>query len=131
MTDLFTPEQYRQQISNGMPENYSKDHYPVVRLHILFTGCEWLLTELNPEEPNIAFGLCDLGQGFPELGYVDLDEVRSVKTVPFPVMQDVFFKGEYPISVYADAARSIGAITIDSEEVKRFVKTEPTPDPSP
>jgi hypothetical protein len=34
----------------------------------------WLLSELDPET-GIAFGLCDLGMGFPELGSVTLDEL--------------------------------------------------------
>ena len=31
-----------------------------------------LLTELYPDGPDIAFALCDLGMGFPELGDVEL-----------------------------------------------------------
>ena len=37
----------------------------------LFTpdaNATWLLTELDPVEPDRAFGLCDLGLGYPELG---------------------------------------------------------------
>ena len=30
----------------------------------------WLLTELDSEDPDIAFGLCDLGMQCPELGSV-------------------------------------------------------------
>ena len=33
-------------------------------------GATWLLTEIDPDDHDHAFGLCDLGQGFPELGYV-------------------------------------------------------------
>lgn len=131
MNDLFTPEQYQQLIENGKEENFSKNHHPVVRLHILFTGCQWLLTELDPDNPHIAFGLCDLGMGFPELGYVDLDEVKAVKSVPFPVMRDVFFKGKYPISVYADAARFREQITMEEEDLQRFIQRKKPPGPSP
>ncbi|WP_409049689.1 DUF2958 domain-containing protein [Runella sp. MFBS21] len=38
-----------------------------------------LLSELNPFEPTIAYGLCDLGRGFPELGYVSLEELKSIQ----------------------------------------------------
>jgi hypothetical protein len=38
----------------------------------------WLLTELDPEDPDIAFGLCDLGMGFRELGNVRLSEMADV-----------------------------------------------------
>jgi hypothetical protein len=38
-----------------------------------------VLTELDPGAADIAFGLCDLGLGFPELGSVSLDDrARSV-----------------------------------------------------
>jgi hypothetical protein len=114
---LFTDEQYDKLIENG--KNYDRDHAPVVRLHILFTGCQWLISELNPEEPNIAFGLCDLGMGFPELGYVDLDEIKAVKSVPFPVMPDVFFESLYPMSVYAEAARLCQYITTERDDLKK------------
>lgn len=127
MTDLFTPEQFQQLVQNGNDDNFTKDHYPVVRLYILFTGCQWLLTELDPENPHIAFGLCDLGMGFPELGYVDLDEIKAVKTVPFPIMRDVFFEGKYPISVYADAARACQAITIEEQDLLPFIQSKKPP----
>ena len=38
----------------------------------------WLLTELD-EDGDQAFGLCDLGFGCPELGYVSLTEMRAVQ----------------------------------------------------
>jgi hypothetical protein len=44
------------------------DFYPVVKLFTPDAACTWLLTELGPDEPDYAFGLCDLGLGFPELG---------------------------------------------------------------
>lgn len=115
--DLFTSEQYQKLIENG--RNCDKDHPPVVRLHILFTGCQWLISELDPEQPNIAFGLCDLGMGFPELGSVDLEEIKAIRNVPFPVMRDVFFEGKYPMSVYADAARELREITIEDDLLRK------------
>ena len=36
--------------------------------------CEWLIAEYDPEQ-GIIFGWCDLGIGFPEWGYVTLDEL--------------------------------------------------------
>jgi hypothetical protein len=38
----------------------------------------WLITEYDPVE-RIAFGWCDLGLGFPELGYVSLTEVEELR----------------------------------------------------
>lgn len=40
----------------------------------------WYITEYNPET-EIAFGWCDLG--YPELGYVSIKELKSLKLPPF------------------------------------------------
>jgi hypothetical protein len=77
----FLPEELKQKLlHNGAPENRDKDHAPVVRLYLPGTVCEWLLSELEPDDnPDIAFGLCDLGLGFPELGSVSLSELASIR----------------------------------------------------
>ncbi|GCC49818.1 DUF2958 domain-containing protein [Chryseotalea sanaruensis] len=122
---LMTSEQRQQMLENGKPENFGKDHIPVIKLFLPGTACTWLLTELNPEEPTIAFGLCDLGMGFPELGYVDLDELNSIRVRNlFRVERDLQFKSKHPISVYAKAARRESAITEDSAILNRCL----TPD---
>lgn len=113
---LYTEEQYQKLIENG--KNPDQDHPPVIRLHILFTGCQWLISELDPQNQNLAFGLCDLGMGCPELGYVDIDEIKAITNVPFPVMGDVFFKANYPMTVYAEAARMCGYITTEEADLK-------------
>ncbi len=70
----------------------------------------WLLNELEPDEPEIAFGLCDLGMGFPELGYVSLVELAAININDLTVQRDDRFSPEYPMSVYAEAARNNGRI---------------------
>jgi hypothetical protein len=60
----------------GDPE---PDFVPVVKLFTPDAGCTWLLTEIDPEDPDIAFGLCDLGLGHPELGSVSLPELEAVR----------------------------------------------------
>ena len=48
------------------------------------------------------FGLCDLGMGFPELGYVSLDEIRTVW-----VERDEYIDlPDYPMSAYSDASNA-------------------------
>jgi hypothetical protein len=111
---LFTQKELEQLIRNGSPENYGKDHIPVVKLFLPGTAFTWLLTDVDWEYQNIAFGLCDLGMNCPELGSVDLDELQSVRN-PFRVERDYYFEGKYPISVYARAAYRYGAITEDRE----------------
>lgn len=102
---IITAQQREQLLLNGSRENREKDHFPVVKLFMPGTGCTWLLTELEPEQPTIAFGLCDLGMGFPELGYVDLEEISTVKSrFGLGIEADQFFKAKFPISVYTQAA---------------------------
>ena len=79
------------------------DFKPVVKL---FGGgaCTWLLTELDPGS-NMAYGLCDLGFRTPELGYVSMDELMSIKFPPFglPIERDLHFKADKTLTEYAVA----------------------------
>lgn len=82
------------------------DHFPVVKLFTPDANCTWLLSELDPDNPDIAFGLCDLGLGFPELGYVFLSEIREVRgTLGLPVERDRHFTATKCVRKYADDAR--------------------------
>lgn len=103
---LFTKPQLAQLLKNGSPEQRGKDHAPVVKLFTPDAQCTWLLTDIDPENHDMAFGLCDIGAGSPELGYVSLSELATVRgQLGLPIERDRFFEGEYPISVYATAAR--------------------------
>tara|TARA_B110000285_G_C14948544_1_gene525563 strand:- start:50 stop:379 length:330 start_codon:yes stop_codon:yes gene_type:complete len=86
------------------------DANPVVKL---FGGssCTWLLTDLDPKT-NVAFGLCDLGHGCPELGYVSMQELLSIKFPPFglPIERDRNFKASKTINNYAQESRHLGFI---------------------
>jgi hypothetical protein len=89
------------------------DSYPVVRLFTPDAQCTWLLTELDPEEPDIGFGLCDLGLGFPELGNVSIDELESVRgKLGLSIERDLQFSPLKPISAYAEEAALAGRITV-------------------
>ena len=70
----------------------SIDFMPVVKLFTPDAGCTWLLTELDPSDLDLAFGLCDLGLGYPELGYVSLKELMAVRGhLGLPVERDLDF----------------------------------------
>lgn len=82
------------------------DFVPVVKLFTPDASCTWLLTELDPEDPDIAFGLCDLGLGFPELGAVRISELDSVRgPMGLPVERDLYFTARQSLCEYAEAAR--------------------------
>ena len=48
----------------------------------------------------------------PELGYVSLAEIESVKgPLGLGIERDLYFRPRFPLSVYAEAARRVGRIT--------------------
>jgi Protein of unknown function (DUF2958) len=99
---------HRQCGETGEPE---PDFVPVVKLFTPDAGCTWLLTELDPDDPDIAYGLCDLGLGCPELGSVSLSELEAVRgRLNLPVERDLYFTATKTLSAYADEARAHGAI---------------------
>lgn len=96
------------------------DFLPVVKLFTPDANCTWLLTEIDPEDTDRAFGLCDLGLGFPELGYVSLTELSTVRgSLNLPVERDLHFVARYTLSVYAEAARGHRGITEDPAVLSR------------
>ncbi|PQO22461.1 transposase [Rhodobacteraceae bacterium WD3A24] len=89
------------------------DFLPVVKLFTPDASCTWLLTELDPEDPDTAFGLCDLGLGCPELGSVRISEIESVRgRLGLPVERDRHFSITKTISALADEARAAGYIKL-------------------
>jgi hypothetical protein len=87
------------------------DHVPVVKLFNPCGAATWLITELMPDGDSL-FGLADLGFGCPELGYVGLAKLQSVKgLLGLGVERDLYFAPRFPLSVYAEAARRLGHIT--------------------
>lgn len=92
------------------------DFIPVVKFFTPDAGCTWLLTELDPENPDIAFGLCDLGMGCPELGSVRISELESVRgKLGLPVERDRYFTATHTLSVYARAAWNTATITENTQ----------------
>jgi hypothetical protein len=87
------------------------DFPPVVKLFTPDAACTWLLTEIDPENPDIAFGLCDLGMGCAELGSVSLAEIGALRgKLGLPVERDLHFKAAKTLTAYADEARLLGRI---------------------
>lgn len=116
---LLTNSIYEQLLRNGRirqaleeDRRADADFLPVVKLFTPDAGCTWLLSELDPDDPDIAFGLCDLGMGCPELGSVRISELEGVRgALGLPVERDRYFVARHTISVYARAARNEAAIT--------------------
>jgi len=117
MTPLISADLRAVLLGNGAtPE---ADHAPVVKLFDPTGAATWLLSEILPHNPDLLFGLCDLGMGTPELGYVSLAELESVKgRLGLGIERDLYFAPRFPLSVYAEAARRAGAVT-ESEPLLR------------
>lgn len=110
---LLLPERRAAMLENGRrsAEGLEIDPFPVVKLFTPDAGCAWLLTKLDPSDEDIAFGLCDVGLGFPEFGPVRMSEIEAVRgRLGLPVERDLFFKADKPLSKYAAIARSAGCI---------------------
>lgn len=117
---LLDPASLAQLLANGNAQKPLKgteqeiDFRPVVKLFAPDGGATWLLTEIDPDAPEIAFGLCDLGLGAPELGYVDLADLRRARgRLGLPIERDRYFRPDKTLSAYADAARRAGRIWTD------------------
>jgi hypothetical protein len=110
---FITDAQFELLLANGLQSQSQEDFdpLPVVKLFTPDAGATWLLTEIEPEDPDMAFGLCDLGLGFPELGRVSLTELAQVRgMLKLPIEQDLHFRADQRLSAYAKVARSAGRI---------------------
>ncbi|WP_341703324.1 DUF2958 domain-containing protein [Ferrovibrio sp.] len=101
---------HAQLLANGAAAQET-DHWPVVKFFNPTGAATWLLTELAADGDTL-FGLCDLGFGCPELGYVSLREIAGIRVgFGLRIERDRHFKARYPLSVYAEAAHRHSAIT--------------------
>ncbi len=84
----------------SIPALYATDGTPFMdkTIHLRFFAggsAEWLIAECDPVEW-LMFGHCDLGLGFPEWGYVSLEELANVSAksligYPFYVERDLYW----------------------------------------
>ena len=116
---LLTKEIHERLIKNGrlrqqMAESNAPaepDFPPVVKLFTPDAGATWLLSEIDPDDADRCFGLCDLGLGMPELGYVSLSELAALRgKLGLPVERDLYFTPTKSLSAYAEEARAHGSI---------------------
>jgi hypothetical protein len=110
---LLTNEQRDQLLANGRAaaQGMMGDPYPVVKLFTPDAHATWLLTELDPEDADTAYGLCDLGLGAPELAYIKLSDLETIRgPQKLPVERDLHFKPRRSLSEYAVLAIKDGSI---------------------
>jgi DUF2958 family protein len=108
-TQLLTVADRVQLLVNAIDD--ANDHHPVVKLFTPDGAATWLISEVDPDDPDRLFGLCDLGLGYPELGYVSLAEIMGDRgPLGLPVERDLHFIANKPLSAYANEARAKGRI---------------------
>jgi Protein of unknown function (DUF2958) len=117
---LFTKAQREQLLDNGRRQAAVKgtsdeiDFHPVVKLFNPVGAATWLLTEIDPDDETVAWGLCDLGMGFPEFGTVSLIELADYRgRLGLGIERDRYFEARGPISAYIAAAYKAERIVED------------------
>lgn len=108
LTDL----QRTQMLANGAARARGEaiDPFPVVKLHTLDAGAVWLLVSLDADGDQ-AYGLCDAGTGFPELGTVSLSALEGVHGPRgMRIVADPHFKPRQSLSAYTAEAVRDGSI---------------------
>lgn len=107
---LITKEIRRQLLKNGADAAEGIDtsnRKPPLKLFCPWGAATWLILEMDPEDPDILFGLCDLGQGFPEMGSVSLVELENLRgPAGLKIERDMFFTPNKTLVEYAAEARA-------------------------
>jgi hypothetical protein len=118
---LLTKAQRTKLIANGAANIVNRDRdgrttdfKPVVKFFCPWGAATWLvseMTDVTPDGDAVLFGLCDLGFGTPEMGYVTLGELMSVKRPGgLGIERDRWFTATMTVGEYAEKARAEGRI---------------------
>ncbi len=106
---LLTSQQEKELLANGLKMqevDISCNVQPVVKLFMPDGAGTWLLAWIDPCDRDIAWGLCDLGSEFPELGKVSFSELAELRgAFGLNVERDKFFKANKTLSEYASEAK--------------------------
>ena len=82
---------------------------PWLKLFTPFGSATWLISELHDHGEDIhLFGLCDLGMGYPELGYISLKEIEDLNAdsgIP-KVERDLYWEPKADLKLYHTKAVS-------------------------
>jgi len=128
----LVPDDIRERLLANGAAGAEADLVPVVKFFDPTGPATWLITAMMPDDPDILFGLCDLGLGCPELGTVSLADLRSVKgRLGLGIERDLHFAGRFAISVYAEAARTAGRIIEAERLLAQIAVSLGNPSPHP
>lgn len=118
--DPLIPDTLRAQLLANGAAAREGDPIPLLKLfNPVGAGC-WLITEMDADGDRL-FGLCDLDMGFPELGYVSLAEITSVRLpLGLTIERDLHFEGRVPLSRWAKMARQAGSIRAAEKLIRQL-----------
>lgn len=90
-------------IMSALIANRGKENQkPVVKFFNPCGAGTWLISEID-EDGDTLFGLCDLGMGCPELGYVSLSELKGIKLrFGLGIERDLHWNGEKTLMEYLE-----------------------------
>lgn len=111
--DLVTLQQRLRLVANGRlsVQETLLAHPPVVKLFTPDAAGTWLLSALDPDDEDRAWGLCDPGLGSPELGWVTLSGLARVRgRLGMAVRRDDAFRPNASLGAYAEEARRVGIV---------------------
>lgn len=110
---FLTEAQRRQMLANGAARARGEDidPFPVVKLYTPDAGASWVLVSLDAGE-DIAYGLIDVGTGFPALGEVSLSMLSGiVGPRGMPVAIEPEYKPRKRLAAYLTDAQRDGMTT--------------------
>lgn len=116
MSGLFTVRELARLNRQWMAREEARRHgaafdpKPVVKWFTPDAAATWLVAAVDPDR-QIAFGVCDLGLGFVEVGEIDLSELQAFRgRLGLPIERDRWFKPDRTISQYRSEGAVIGRI---------------------
>tara|TARA_B100000035_G_scaffold277317_1_gene255533 strand:+ start:318 stop:650 length:333 start_codon:yes stop_codon:yes gene_type:complete len=107
---LLTKENLR--FLDGNMKRPEAERRPMVKFFTPWGRATWLISEYNKDTGEM-FGLCDLGLGYPELGYVTLQDLKQIRgPLGLRVERDRnWSSGGRTLMSFAEQAREEGEIT--------------------
>jgi hypothetical protein len=111
--DLITFEQRVLLLRNGAVAKMESllGRPPVLKLFTPDAAGTWLISAIDPADADRAWGLCDPGLGSPELGWVSLAELASVRgPLGCPVRRDEAFEPNSSLRAYTVEAQRVGIV---------------------
>lgn len=124
---FFNECQLARLLLNGSVEQRGRDHTPVACLEFKPLGYKWLITEIDPLNPDIGYGLINV-EGQVNVGIINLHELDTLRGDTFSEFNenlhllddeeladmavdiDNSFSGEFPLSVYYAVAKEKGCV---------------------